>query len=53
MYCALNGKVLLMKLDRSESHFDTMKNFFAGKHVEVNYSKLLYDPKYGIKNSID
>ena len=41
-----------MVADRSEKYFETIKNLFAGKHIEIGLSKVLYDPKYGMKNSI-
>jgi len=56
IYTLLNGKVLEYVLpddykNREERHKWARENL-AGKDREIKLNKMLYDPKYGIKDSV-
>ena len=51
-YCALNGKVLEF-VDSKNKEYVRLKPLLAGQHIELALQKLIYDPAYELKATID
>ena len=53
VYMSINGKVLKYNCDENSDFYEMILTQMAGKSIELSYCKLLYDPKYGVFESIE
>ena len=54
MHYAINGKVIKREfLQNTPKDISGFKKNYEGKHVEIALQRLLYEPKYGIKDKIE
>lgn len=52
MYILVNGKVRQYMGDESHPLYNTLLNC-AGNHLELAFSKFIYEPKYGMPKRIE
>jgi len=53
IYLSLNGKVLRFTGNASSFFYEGMIKRYATKNVEINFSKMIYEPKYGSYDTIE
>ena len=54
IYCSVNGKVLqYLPAEENEKVRGFVMALNAGKQLDLEMPKLLYDPKYGVKEKIE